>query len=270
MSNLVLYHGSRRVVSKPQIELCRPNNDYGRGFYCTESAELAKEWACQEGHDGFANKYSIETAELQLVDLNSPQFNILNWLAVLLDNRLINAMSPTMAAASQWLKEGFSVDLANADIVKGYRADDSYFGFARAFLRNEISLEQLSKAMHLGKLGEQYMIKSPAAFEAMKHLESLPADSNVYWPLRGKRDIEARTGFSQMIANAATAGKAKAGNQNAAHQGETRTALDSDAAAFTNQGNAEAVATHRQVYIVDLMRMRKEEAHALLQQNLSA
>lgn len=237
MSSLVLYHGSRVAVSKPQIKLCRPNNDYGRGFYCTESVELAKEWACQEGHDGFANKYSIETSGLRLVDLNGPQFNILNWLAVLLENRLINAMSPTMAAASQWLKEGFSVDLADADIVKGYRADDSYFGFARAFLRNEISLDQLSQAMSLGKLGEQHMIKSPAAFEKLEYLESLPADSNVYWPLREKRDAEARTSFSQMVANTAPVGNG---------------------------------ASDQQIYIVDLMRMQKEEAYALLQQNLPA
>ncbi|MBR2627880.1 MAG: DUF3990 domain-containing protein, partial [Peptococcaceae bacterium] len=37
----------------------------------------------------------------------------------------------------------------------GYRADDSYFSFANAFLNNTLSLRQLEKAMMLGKHGEQ-------------------------------------------------------------------------------------------------------------------
>ena len=40
-------------------------------------------------------------------------------------------------------------------MIIGYRADDSYFSFANAFLNNTLSLEQLKEAMYLGKLGEQ-------------------------------------------------------------------------------------------------------------------
>ena len=44
--------------------------------------------------------------------------------------------------------------MANLVLFIGYRADDSYFSFANAFLNNTISLEQLRKAMYLGKLGK--------------------------------------------------------------------------------------------------------------------
>ena len=44
MANLVtLYHGSSRVIREPEFGRGRANNDYGLGFYCTESDELAKE-----------------------------------------------------------------------------------------------------------------------------------------------------------------------------------------------------------------------------------
>ena len=35
-------------------------NDYGQGFYCTESLELAKEWSCAEREDGYVNQYEMD------------------------------------------------------------------------------------------------------------------------------------------------------------------------------------------------------------------
>ena len=47
----------------------------------------------------------------------------------------------------------------------GYRADDSYFSFAQDFINGTISYRQLNRAMHLGKLGQQFVLKSKKAFE---------------------------------------------------------------------------------------------------------
>lgn len=62
-------------------------NDYGSGFYCTEEIELAKEWACKKQKNGFVNKYELDLSELNVMNLNAPPYNILNWLAILADNR---------------------------------------------------------------------------------------------------------------------------------------------------------------------------------------
>lgn len=40
---LTLYHGSENQIEVPQYGKGARTNDYGRGFYCTESKELAKE-----------------------------------------------------------------------------------------------------------------------------------------------------------------------------------------------------------------------------------
>lgn len=42
---LTIYHGSKQIVEVPTLGLGRKNNDFGLGFYCTESNDLAKEWA---------------------------------------------------------------------------------------------------------------------------------------------------------------------------------------------------------------------------------
>ena len=39
-----LYHGSSDIIEKPVYGYGKPYNDYGLGFYCTDSLEMAKEW----------------------------------------------------------------------------------------------------------------------------------------------------------------------------------------------------------------------------------
>ena len=84
---LVIYHGSPKIIEKPVFGAGNPNNDYGLGFYCTETDELAKEWACSVETDGYANKYTLNMKDLSVLSLTGGDFNILNWLFVLLENR---------------------------------------------------------------------------------------------------------------------------------------------------------------------------------------
>lgn len=86
-ASIELWHGSSHVIKHPEYGLVKPNNDYGRGFYCTRSVELAKEWACAGLDDGFANRYTLTTDGLLFLDLSQPPYTILNWLAMLVENR---------------------------------------------------------------------------------------------------------------------------------------------------------------------------------------
>ena len=201
MSKIILYHGSSEKIETPLFGKGKINNDYGQGFYCTEHIELAKEWACTEGIDGFANKYELDTADLKILDLSSDKYSILHWLALLVENRRFRISTPVMRRGVQWLREYFLVDISEYDIIVGYRADDSYFSFARAFINNEISLNQLSYAMRLGKLGEQYVLKSEKAFGQIKFKSAELADNTIYYARRKKRDDEARSAFFAELEN---------------------------------------------------------------------
>ena len=195
MSKFVLYHGSPEIIEKPIFGKGKTYNDYGKGFYCTESEELAKEWACTEGVDGYANQYEIETSDLNVLNLSSEEYTILHWLALLMTYRKLKLTTPVMRRGAEWLKEHFLIDIEKYDVIIGYRADDSYFSFARAFVNNEISLKQLSYAMRLGKLGEQFVLKTEKAFEAIKYVGHQPADNTIYYARRKARDDEARAAF---------------------------------------------------------------------------
>ena len=199
MSKRILYHGSPEIIRVPVFGKGKSYNDYGQGFYCTEHFELAKEWACNENADGYANKYEIDTSGLSILNLSSDEYTTLHWLALLMNNRKFRVTTPVMKRGADWLKAHFLIDLSPYDAVIGYRADDSYFSFARAFMSNEISLSQLSYAMRLGKLGEQFVLKSPAAFEKIRFVSYEIADNTVYYAKRKARDDEARMTFREEL-----------------------------------------------------------------------
>lgn len=88
-------------------------------------------------------------------------------------------------------------------MIIGYRADDSYFTFANAFLNNTISLARLEKAMVLGNLGIQIVLISQKAFDRLKFIDSHPVDGTIYYPKRMARDTAAREEFRHTRRDAA-------------------------------------------------------------------
>lgn len=198
MNNITLYHGSDKIVSEPKFNLGKEYNDYGKGFYCTRHIELAKEWAVDEGRDGFVNVYELDLKGLKVLDLNSKDYSILHWLTVLLEHRVLNAKAPVAVEGMEYLRKHYHTSLDDYDVVLGYRADDSYFSFARAFISNSISIAQLEKAMYLGDLGTQYFIKSQKAFSKLKFIEALPVDNTEYYSKKNHRDTKARTDFDKI------------------------------------------------------------------------
>ena len=195
---ICLYHGSDHIVSRPFPGGGSLHNDYGTGFYCTEHLELAREWSCLRNRQAFVNHYELDQDGLKILHLSRPPYHILNWLAILVENRTFDLASPLGKEAKDYLLKTFLPAYEDYDVIIGYRADDSYFSFARDFLGNAITLEQLRRAMHLGKLGEQVVIKSQKASHQIKYLTAEPVDTAIYGPLRRNRDLEARAKYRQI------------------------------------------------------------------------
>lgn len=198
-SPLTIYHGSQHVIERPEFGVGNPKNDYGLGFYCTESIELAKEWGASEGRDGFANEYGFDVEGLSVLNLNGGDYTILHWLAILLENRTFRVSGDIAPLARTFLLERFSVNYRAYDVIRGYRADDSYFSFASAFLNNALSLSRLEKAMALGDLGEQVVIRSRDAFERLSFRTAHLAESFVYYPKKAARDHQARSIYREEL-----------------------------------------------------------------------
>ena len=196
---ITIYHGSEQIVEVPTFGLGRKNNDFGLGFYCTESEELAKEWAVSSIRSGFSNRYTLDTEYLNILNLNIPDYTILNWIAVLVEHRLFTIKTPVARRAKRYLIDNFGVNVNAFDLITGYRADDSYFDYAESFLNNGISVQQLARAMRLGKLGEQIVIKSKFAFSKLRYEGFDVAEKEKYYVLRKARDDEANQTYLEML-----------------------------------------------------------------------
>lgn len=199
MGYLNIIHGSNHIITKPDILLGKTTNDYGRGFYCTEYKEIAKEWACKDNTDGFINEYKINIDGLKILNLLDGNYNVLNWLALLLKNRVFTVQDKIAADARDYIIANFSIDTSHYDIIIGYRADDSYFSFAQSFVSNSLSLKSLNKALYLGKLGTQVVLISEKAFENIEYIQSESVDKNIYYPKFLIRDTNARKSYQNDI-----------------------------------------------------------------------
>ena len=196
---ITIYHGSENIIDHPIFGGGKKNNDFGVGFYCTESKELAKEWAVSSLHDGFCNRYILDTEYLNILNLQSPNFTILNWIAILVEHRLFSIKTPVARRAKQYLIEHFSINVDAYDLIIGYRADDSYFDYAESFVNNGISVDQLARAMRLGKLGEQIVLKSKFAFNNLRFEGAEDVKSEQYYSLRKARNDEANQYYLDML-----------------------------------------------------------------------
>jgi hypothetical protein len=196
---ITIYHGSEKIVEHPTFGEGKKNNDFGVGFYCTANEELAKEWAVSSLRNGFSNRYTLDTEYLNILNLNSPDYTILNWIAVLVEHRLFSIKTPIARRAKRYLIDNFSINVNAYDLIIGYRADDSYFDYAELFLNNGISVEQLTQAMRLGKLGEQIVVKSKFAFSCLNYEGFTIAEKDQYYVLRKTRDAQANQLYLEML-----------------------------------------------------------------------
>lgn len=112
---------------------------------------------------------------------------------------MFTSNTPIERRAKKYLIDNFYINVNAYDVIIGYRADDSYFDYAQSFIQNAISLDQLSKAMYLGKLGEQIVIKSEFAFSNLKYEGNEVAKSEEYFTLRNNRNKEANQYYLKML-----------------------------------------------------------------------
>jgi len=196
-----LYHGSISIIRQPVFGQGKPYNDYGLGFYCTDSLEMAKEWGVGKDRDGYANRYELDCVGLSILDLNGPSYCILHWLTVLLQNREFDIPSGLALEAKEYLLKNFAIDYESFDAMIGYRADDSYFSFAQDFINGTISYRQLNNATHLGKLGQQFVLKSREAFDRIRFMGYELASSEEWYRRKMERDQTARREYFDVERN---------------------------------------------------------------------
>lgn len=170
MKKITLFHGSPDKIVKPSYGKGEDRHDYGRGFYLTENLDLAKEWAvCRPNEtNGFVHQYELDTDGLKILDFQD--YGVLVWLAELMKHRAAADTKRYRMLAAKFI-EKYGVNTAEYDVIKGWRANASYFYIAKEFVKDNIDMDILEELLSLGGLGIQYCIKSELAYSKLREVE---------------------------------------------------------------------------------------------------
>lgn len=200
MEKIILYHGSSNKVVLPQYGFGEGKHDYGKGFYLTESVELAKEWAvCRpDERNGWVHKYELDTRDLKILDFQ--EHNILSWLAELMKHRDASDLRRYKLLSKKFIAE-YGIDTREYDVIKGWRANASYFYIAKEFVRDNVDIEILEELLSLGGLGIQYCIKSERAYAKLTEIANglISIDYSEFNEKYNERDISARKKMRELV-----------------------------------------------------------------------
>lgn len=200
MSKIILYHGSPNKIVVPKYEFGEEKHDYGKGFYLTENIELAKEWAvCRPDEtNGWVHKFELETTDLKILDFQ--KYDVLSWLAELMKHRDASDTKRYHMLAKKFI-EKYGINTSDYDVIKGWRADASYFYIAKEFVRDNVDIEILEELLSLGGLGIQYCVKSKLAYSKLTEIQSdlISVNYNEFNDKYNERDINARTNMRKLV-----------------------------------------------------------------------
>ena len=200
MSKIILFHGTPDEVVVPTFGCGEDKHDYGKGFYLTENSELAKEWAVCRPNDknGWVHKYELNTEGLKILDFQKE--NVLSWLAELMKHRDAADSKRYKMLAKKFI-EKYGIDTSEYDVIKGWRANASYFYIAREFVRDNIDIEILEELLSLGGLGIQYCIKSELAYSNLKEVENelISVEYEEFNQKYNFRDVTARERMKDLV-----------------------------------------------------------------------
>lgn len=158
---ITLYHGTNIDFDDIDLGKCKPNKDFGRGFYLTDIRAQAEEMATRRfriTETGMAQvlSFSFDESLLHSPLLNVKIFNepSKEWALFVLENRQAN-------------RTGYKHEY---DIVIGPVADDGVAFQLERYTRNLISIEMLVEELTYRKLNKQYFFGTEVAISKLKRI----------------------------------------------------------------------------------------------------
>ncbi|MEF2834343.1 MAG: DUF3990 domain-containing protein [Clostridia bacterium] len=200
MEKLILFHGTPDRIVVPTFGKGEEKHDYGQGFYLSESIDLAKEWAvCRPNEErGWVHKYELETDGLRILDFQEK--GVLPWLAELMKHRDAADSKRYRMLAKKFI-EKYGIDTESYDVIRGWRANASYFYIAKEFVRDNIDMDILEELLSLGGLGIQYCIKNERAYSGLHEVEEdlLEVPYAEFNEKYNQRDLTARQKMRELV-----------------------------------------------------------------------
>ena len=162
---MILFHGSNVEIDVVDLRKCRPNKDFGQGFYLTDIPEQALKMAKRVvriyGGEPVVTYFDVNMDALLSGELSTRVFEKpdIAWATFVMNNRsrsFSDRNSPECNLAKQY------------DVVVGPVANDDLALLFRQFEEGFISIETLTKEMTFKQLTNQYSFHTQRAVNQLK------------------------------------------------------------------------------------------------------
>ena len=157
-----LYHGSNTAFREVDLSVCRPNKDFGRGFYLAPDRGAAERMARRavRRFGGKAYLMIFEFDETGLVDVPVKRFPQPSgeWAMFVMANRRMQSAAVDHNRDNRY------------GMVVGPVADDDLALLFRQFALGLVTVEMLVREMRFKQLTVQYSFHTPQAVSALKFI----------------------------------------------------------------------------------------------------
>lgn len=155
-----LYHGSNIDFDKIDLAKCRPNKDFGQGFYLTDIRSQAEAMAvrrCEFEETGtpIVQEYEFDERLIRGQEFKCKVFNGVSqeWAEFILMNRMAHG-----------------VRKHDYDIVVGPVADDGVVFQLNLYMQRLITMDTLVKELTFSHLNNQYFFGTERAIQQLKRV----------------------------------------------------------------------------------------------------
>lgn len=155
-----LFHGTNMDFGEIKLSLCRPNKDFGQGFYLTDIRAQAEAMAirrCEFAETGvpIVQEYEFDESMLSddVFDVLRFQGVSVEWAEFILKNRMAKGQR-----------------MHNHDIVIGPVADDGVVFQLNLYMQHLITIEILVKELTYRQLNNQYYFGTERAIQKLRRV----------------------------------------------------------------------------------------------------
>ena len=156
-----LYHGSTRVVRKPNVKRGRKRTDFGQGFYLTTDFEQARRWALLKQQREISTKAVVSVFEFDETILNNSSYNVLTY------------NGPTEEWLNFVVKNRKTGTAHNYDYVMGPVANDQLYATIAMYERGSLTVEAAIVQLKSHVLFNQLSCHTDKAVANIKFLETI-------------------------------------------------------------------------------------------------
>ena len=158
-----LYHGSNMAITDIDLSRCRPNKDFGLGFYLSPDKTAAEKMAHRTvkrfGGSPYVMTYDFNDADLERFTLRRFEKPSVEWAMFVMANR-----RGVIDAQEHNLDNKF-------DVVVGPIANDDLALLFRQFSRGLLTVEMLMREMQYKELTIQYSFHTQQVVSLLKLIE---------------------------------------------------------------------------------------------------